>query len=56
MALFKYFFIWSAVSGSATYIAFSLGPSKLPLVSRNAGRTIGMWFNYFKVMIKVITP
>jgi Sec-independent protein translocase protein TatA len=56
MALFKYFFIWSAVSSSATYMAFSLGPSKLPLVSRNAGRTIGMWFNYFKVMIRVITP
>ena len=37
-------------------MAFSLGPAKLPIVARNAGRTIGMWFNYFKVMIKVMTP
>ena len=43
-------------AGSATYIAFSLGPSKLPLVSRNAGRSIGMGFNYFKVMLRVMTP
>lgn len=55
MAIIKYILIWSFATGSATAMAFSLGP-KLPLVSRNAGRTIGMWFNYFKVMIKVMTP
>jgi len=56
MALLKYFFITSLTTGGATYMAFSLGPAKLPIVARNAGRTIGMWFNYFKIMIKVMTP
>ena len=55
MAILRYFFIWSVASSTATYMAFSLGP-KLPIVARNAGRTIGMWFNYFKVMIRVLTP
>jgi hypothetical protein len=26
------------------------------MVSRHAGRAIGMGFNYFKVMLKVMTP
>ena len=56
MALLKYLFISVFTTGSATYFAFSLGPSKLPLVSRNAGRAIGMGFNYFKVMLKIMTP
>jgi hypothetical protein len=56
MALLKFFFISTLTTGGATYMAFSLGPTKLPIVARNAGRTIGMWFNYFKVMIKVMTP
>jgi hypothetical protein len=55
MALIKFFLIWVAATGSASVVAFSLGP-KLPLVSRNAGRSIGMGFNYFKIMLKMMTP
>jgi len=56
MALLKFIIITTFATGSATAMAFSLGASKLPIVSRNAGRTIGMWFNYFKVMLKLMTP
>ena len=38
----------------ATYCAFSLG-SRLPIAARNAGRSIGMGFNYFKVGLRVFT-
>jgi hypothetical protein len=40
---------------SATYYAFTLG-SQLPVASRNAGRALGMGFNYFKVALKFFTP
>lgn len=42
-------------TGSATYFAFRLG-SELPIASRNAGRAIGMGYNYFKVTIRVNSP
>jgi hypothetical protein len=38
-------------TGGATYFAFRLG-SELPVASRNAGRAIGMGYNYFKVTIR----
>merc|ERR1712210_367329 len=40
---------------STTYCAFSLGP-RLPLASRNAGRAIGMGYNYFKLTLRFFTP
>ena len=42
--------------GGATYTAFSLGPKVLPIASRNAGRSIGMGYNYFKVTLRFFTP
>ena len=42
--------------GTATYTAFSLGPKRLPIASRNAGRAIGMGYNYFKVTLRFFTP
>lgn len=42
-------------TGAATYYAFQLG-SHLPIASRNAGRSLGMGFNYFKVALKFFTP
>jgi hypothetical protein len=56
MALLKFFFVWSLASGTATYAAFSLGATRLPVVARNAGRSLGMGFNYFKVLMKLMTP
>ncbi|TNV73898.1 hypothetical protein FGO68_gene6667 [Halteria grandinella] len=41
--------------GSATFFAFRLG-TELPIASRNAGRAIGMGYNYFKVTIRFFTP
>lgn len=40
---------------STTFYAFQLG-SQLPVASRNAGRTLGMGFNYFKVALRFFTP
>ena len=42
-------------SSAATYYAFSLG-NHLPIAARNAGRSLGMGFNYFKVALKFFTP
>lgn len=42
-------------TGGATIFAFRLG-SELPVASRNAGRAIGMGYNYFKVTIRFFTP
>jgi len=42
-------------TGGATWFAFRLG-AKLPVASREAGRSIGMAYNYFKVVLKVINP
>ena len=42
--------------GGASYCAFSLGPKRLPIASRNAGRAIGMGYNYFKVTLRFFTP
>lgn len=39
-------------TGSATYFAFRLG-GELPIAARNAGRSIGMGYNYFKVTLRV---
>lgn len=41
-------------TGGATYFAFRLGP-ELPLAAKNAGRSLGMSYNYFKVTIRVST-
>ena len=37
------------------YMAFRLG-SELPIACRNLGRNIGMGYNYFKVILKVLAP
>jgi len=55
MGLIKFFLYPVFFTGSCTYFAFSLG-AKLPVASREAGRAIGMGFNYFKVMLRVLTP
>ena len=39
----------------ASYLAFKLGP-ELPIACRNFGRNIGMGYNYFKVILKVLAP
>ena len=44
-----------AFTGAATYYAFKLGP-KIAISSRNAGRSLGMGYNYFKVLLAVFTP
>ena len=44
------------LTGGATYWAFRLGPSGLPAASRNAGRFIGMQYNYLKLTISYFSP
>jgi hypothetical protein len=39
-------------TGGATYMAFRLG-GELPIAARNAGRSLGMGYNYFKVTLRV---
>jgi hypothetical protein len=56
MGLLKFIFYPVLFGGAATSYAFALGPKKLPLASRNAGRALGMGFNYFKVALKFFTP
>lgn len=55
MALLKFFLFWCCATGTATAAAFSLGP-RLPMVARHAGRSMGMGFNYFKILLKLMTP
>ena len=55
MGLFKLVVYPIAFMGSCTWYAFALG-SQLPVASRNAGRALGMGFNYFKVALKFFTP
>lgn len=42
-------------TGGATVFAFRLG-SELPIAARNAGRSLGMGYNYFKVTLRVRDP
>ena len=56
MGLIKFIVYPVLFLGSATYCAFSLGFKTLPLASRNAGRAIGMGYNYFKVTLRFFTP
>ena len=42
-------------TGSATFFAFRLG-QELPLAALNAGHSLGMWYNYFKVTVRFFTP
>ena len=56
MGLIKFIVYPLAMLGGATYTAFSLGPKKLPIASRNAGRAIGMGYNYMKVTLRFLTP
>ena len=42
-------------TGGASYWAFKLG-NDLPIASRNAGRWLGMKYNYLKVTIKFFSP
>lgn len=39
----------------ATYLSFRLG-NQLPIACRNLGRSIGMGYNYFKVVLKLFAP
>ena len=55
MGLFRLILYPLLFTGSATYFAFSLG-SQLPVAARNAGRALGMGFNYFKIALKFFTP
>jgi len=41
-------------SAYATFLAFRLGP-ELPVAARLLGNRIGMGFNYFKVILKVLS-
>ena len=45
----------AAFTGAATYYAFKLGP-KLAISSRRAGQSLGMGYNYFKVLLSILTP
>ena len=55
MGLVKFIVYPLAFCGSATYCAFSLG-RQLPVASRNAGRSLGMGFNYLKVGLRFFAP
>lgn len=56
MGFIKTFLIILFPGGAtAAYFAFRLGP-ELPIACRNLGRTIGMGYNYFKVILKVLAP
>ncbi|KRX05699.1 hypothetical protein PPERSA_09839 [Pseudocohnilembus persalinus] len=39
----------------ATYLSFKLGP-QLPIACRHFGQQIGMGYNYFKVILRVMKP
>lgn len=39
----------------ATFLAFRLG-NQLPVACRNFGRNIGMGYNYFKVVLRLLAP
>ena len=39
----------------ATFLAFRLG-NQLPTACRNFGRNIGMGYNYFKVVLRLLSP
>ena len=56
MGLLKIIAVPFMLLGSASYCAFSLGSKKLPIASRNAGRAIGMGYNYFKLTLRFFTP
>lgn len=43
------------VIGGCTLVAFRLG-QELPKASRKAGQTIGMGYNYLKIVLKHLTP
>ncbi len=43
------------VGGYATFLAFKLGMN-LPVACRGLGRHIGMGYNYFKVVVKLLAP
>lgn len=56
MGFIKTFFIILFPGTSiAGYFALKLGP-ELPIACRNLGRNIGMGYNYFKVILKVLAP
>jgi len=38
-----------------TFLAFRLG-NQLPIACRNFGRNIGMGYNYFKVVLRLLAP
>ena len=56
MGLFTYIFgVVIPVIGFSTVISFRLG-SELPKAARRTGRSIGMGYNYLKILIKHLTP
>ena len=56
MGFIKTIFIILFPGGAfAGYLSFRLGP-ELPIACRNFGRNIGMGYNYFKVILKVLAP
>lgn len=44
-----------AMTGAASVYAFRLGP-ELNVAARRAGQSFGMGYNYFKVILKFVTP
>ncbi len=54
MGIFSTFF-YVIVPGTAyaTWMAFRLG-KELPLASRKLGRKVGMGYNYFKVVLRLM--
>ena len=56
MGFIKSFFILFVPSTAmATYFSFRLG-SELPVACKKFGRKVGMGYNYFKVILKVLSP
>jgi hypothetical protein len=51
----KFIFIGVPITITCTIYSFSL-KSKLPIHSRNLGNNIGMFYNYFKVILKILKP
>ncbi len=49
------FIITVPISGSLTLLAFRLG-KELPVACRQMGQSVGMGYNYFKVILRFMAP
>lgn len=56
MGFFSYlFYVVIPTIGFGTVVSFRLG-SELPKAARRTGRSIGMGYNYLKIVLKHVTP